>query len=183
MRAFADKHGHDFVGLSFDEAPCGRPPAWTKLVAISAALSDHEEALWIDTDVAIVDDSEDISVPEGYWQALVEHETTEGSVPNTGVWLVTRKMLPVITTAAMLDAAVNHRWWDQAAILLLMGYSVFSPICKRVVESPLVSQTLFLPEQWNVWSGSDKSVTPKFRHACGLHGDGEQLQALTEWLK
>ena len=33
--------------------PCERPAPWHKLIAIADALADHDEVLWLDSDVLV----------------------------------------------------------------------------------------------------------------------------------
>lgn len=180
--SFARRHGHGFLPIQF-RGPFGRPPAWLKLAAVARAFEKTDEVLWIDADVLIVDQSLDIEVPQSYWQAMVEHTTAEGHVPNTGVWLLRREMIGVLVAVAMRDSLIDHRWWEQAAIMHEMGYGVESVPCGRVRDSMLYENTMFLPEEWNAWVGSDPAIRPRFRHACGLHAPGQQLETIRSWLQ
>lgn len=182
MDSFARRHGHEFLPIQFS-GPLARPPAWLKLVAIGKAFERSDEVLWVDADVLIVDEALDIEVPQNFWQAMVEHTTTEGSVPNTGVWLLRRQMIGSLVLASMKDALSGHRWWEQAAILDEMGYEIESLPCRKVRDSSLCDNTFFLPEEWNVWVGSDPSIRPRFRHACGLHAPGQQFETIRSWLQ
>lgn len=181
MDSFARRHGHGFLPIQF-RGPFGRPPAWLKLTAIARAFESTDEVLWIDADVLIVDQSQDIEVPQNYWQAMVEHHFEEGRVPNTGVWLLRRPTIGALMSAAMNDRLVSHRWWEQAAVIEQMGYSVNSSYCARERESDLFDNTMFLPEEWNAWAGSEPSIRPRFRHACGLHDPVERLSVIKGWM-
>jgi hypothetical protein len=89
-------------------------------------------------------------------------------------------MLPLLMAAAMNDAFVNHRWWEQAAVLKLMGFVVDEYPCRNEAMTPLMMHTQWLDESWNVWGGSPAGVEPKFRHACGMAGD-QRIKAIKEW--
>ena len=180
VEGYAARHRREF--RFYEAKTLRRPLAWGKLIAIAEALSTHDTVLWIDADVVVALDAPDIFevMERDAWQAMVCHKTHEGGVPNTGVWLLRRAMLPSLVAAAMADDLVNHKWWEQAAILRLMGFSVDEGPCHNLYESVLYSRTQWLDEAWNVWPGASKDIKPFFRHACGLHGD-QRLKAIEEW--
>ena len=170
MEAYAK--GVDATWHPYTEVPTvDRPPAWKKLVCMSHALSVFDEVLWLDADVVIAE-TESIfeHFPAGKAHALVEHHTDEGDVPNTGVWICRREMIPWITVAAMNDACINHRWWEQAAILNLMGYEMAHNKCIRVRDEPLLRQTHWLEGRWNFCHFSQCEEV-SFIHPCGCVGE------------
>lgn len=169
MQAYAEKHGHDFDVFEFDDEVT-RPVSWKKLYAIARAFEAADQVLWLDADVLVVDDSKDIcaAVPCGKRQAMVRHATPEGDVPNAGVWFLDRSMLGAIVSCAMDDRFVNHKWWEQAAVLFRLGFYPTEGQCRHEDATPLYQQTHWLDESWNVWRGSPASVSPRFVHACGV---------------
>lgn len=169
MQAYAEKHGHEFDVFEFDDE-VARPVSWKKLYAIAQAFETAEQVLWLDADVLVVDDSEDIcaAVPCGKRHAMVRHATTEGDVPNAGVWVLDRAMLGPIVACAMDDRFVNHKWWEQAALLSRLGFGITDGQCRHTITTPLYQQTHWLDESWNVWRGSPATVRPRFVHACGV---------------
>jgi hypothetical protein len=181
MQSYAALHGVEFGEYEL-LASIKRPPAWKKLPCMARALSIHDEVLWLDADVVVCDSSQNIFdlVGGDFIQAMVCHETSEGSVPNTGVWLVRRAMLPFLMRAAMDDQSVNHRWWEQAAIHRLMGFSESSGLSAIEEPEPLYYWTRWLDESWNVWQESPAGIKPRFRHACGLDGEN-RLRTIKEW--
>lgn len=180
VEQYANRHRREFA--FYESKVAMRPPAWGKLIAIADALTWHDPVLWVDADVVMLPDAPDIFtiLDRDAWQAMVWHKTPEGDVPNTGVWLVRRAMLPSLMVAAMADDLVDHRWWEQAAILRMMGFGVGDVPCRNLYKSVLYSHTQWLDESWNVWRGSSDEVKPFFRHACGL-GGAERLSAIKEW--
>jgi hypothetical protein len=155
MDAYAQRHGLECycVNLASTQAP----PSWMKVPNIGAALADHDRVLWLDADVVIVDPSENIFdwVEADAWQAVVEHETECGLVPNCGVWLVTKAMLPWIEFAwhKMLPAFADHPWWEQGAVMTMMGYRITVtegwPHATLAAPTELHDRTQFLPPRWN----------------------------------
>lgn len=183
LAAYAACVGADFARVRLPDN-VSRPASWKKLIAIAAGLARYAEVLWVDADVAVVNTSRNIfaETPPEAVNAMVCHHTDEGDVPNAGVWLVRRPILPDLVTAAMDDAAVNHKWWEQAAIHRLLGFSSNSGTCRQENVTPLAEATHWLGEEWNVWHGSSPDIKPLFRHACGKQGD-ERLQLVLEWSK
>lgn len=173
---FAERHGYEVVVA---ELQSSRPPSWHKIPALLAALDEYEEALWVDADVVIVDDSDDLPVPKFKWQALVAHHTNDGEVPNCGVWLVRQPMRPVLEQIWKMGEFVNHAWWEQAAVCQLLGYRG----CPLTLAEPgeLVARTAFLGKEWNGHINDPEVVDhPRFRHAT-MHPDRTAI--MREWTK
>ena len=155
MERYADKHGMDFqcVNLHSEDAP----PSWCKVTRLVTALRrGHETCLWLDADVVIFKSQQSIlsDVPESSWQAMVEHTTECGQVPNCGVWVVTEQMLPTLEAIwAGRDKYLHHPWWEQAAMLEKMGYRLNLthgwPSAERFEPTCLFDRTTFLPAIWN----------------------------------
>jgi hypothetical protein len=167
MERYADRYGCAPRRYELTPRYMRRPAAWAKLIAIADALVEHDEVLWLDADVVVVDGSQDVfsDFAAGAAQALMQHKTEEGVVPNCGVWLVRREMVPFIVSAAMSDDLVFHRWWEQAAVLRLAGFSVGEK-CENVEQTPLYQKTHWLDEGWNSWAFTDAAVHKRFMHAC-----------------
>jgi len=170
MKRYAGSCDADFIGFTgCPEIP--RPPAWKKLACLAESLSEFDEVLWLDADVVVsTDESIFDDFPVDKIQAVVEQKTTEGCIPNTGVWLCRRPVLPWLVAASMHDGYVNHKWWEQAAVIHLMGYVSEGGLCRSLRASKLHELTHFLDERWNYWSGSTISEA-FFIHACGLSGE------------
>jgi hypothetical protein len=166
MEAYAQRHGHDFISLSLIG---DRPASWQKLPAMYAALKAYDAVCWIDVDVVIAWPGADIiaELQPGTCQAVVEHLTECGRVPNCGVWVVSKAMRPTLRQA-WVDGSefVHHPWWEQAAMMRLMGY-VVEPGPHGKLDSPtrLYGQTTFLRPEWNHHPGDvNKPDRPHFVH-------------------
>ena len=178
MEAFADRHGYDVVIPEIDST---RPASWCKVPALHAALEDYDEALWVDADVVITDPTADMHVPDGCWQALVEHHTGDGDVPNCGVWFVRKPMAPILEAMWGMTQHLNHGWWEQAAMLELLGYEDMRSrgIPTHLVQpSELYRRTFWLDNGWNVHPWDDRADRPRFMHAS-MHADRESV--MREW--
>ncbi len=165
FQEYADRHGYQL-----HETPPGlllRPPSWLKVSQLIDALTWHEEALWIDADVAIVDGSRDVAdeVPARSWQALVCHHTPDGAVPNCGVWLVRQPMRPILEHIWRMDRYVNHPWWEQAAMLDLLGYRHEPRPVVLDTPTDLYGRTHWLGLEWNSHEENDRHPEPRFAHA------------------
>lgn len=181
MRDYAARHGAAWV--PYTNVPmCERPCSWRKLVCIAHAFAYFEEVLWLDTDVVLLSAESIFDAAAGsYFQAMVEHKSLEGSLPNCGVWLLRRPMLPYLMKAAMDDAVVHHKWWEQAAIHRLMGYEPVNGVVERTAATPLYRHTFLLPERWNVCQVSQDISDIAFIHTCGLVGE-HRLNVIKEAL-
>ena len=165
MEQYAYRCLASFRGVSLRHG--GRPPAWGKLTAIAEGLAENDEVLWIDTDVSVANATKNIfdELADGVHSGMCWLDDDSGNGHfNTGVWLVRRKFMPHIVTAAMMDEFVNHGWWEQAAVI-----AVIERECVPVQR---------LQEMWNVWSGSKDVDSPQFFHACGLGS----VESRIKWL-
>ena len=166
MHQYADKHGMAFAVQNL-EGP--KPPSWGTVVYMIAGLHLYDRVLWLDSDVVVVRSDVNLfdEAGDGFAQAMVEHTTADGAIPNCGVWAVTQEMLG---TLQMIDNSERHRhhpWWEQAAILELMGYEVTNtPTATLVAKTPLYDRTKFLSSQWNHHPrDSNKCSYSRFYHA------------------
>lgn len=116
MTAYAARHGYNLVANC---RPTLDPPSWGKIPLLLEILDTHDAALWLDADVLIVDGSEDIADHVYGHQGLVAHVTRgDGRVPNTGIWYLTRRCIPLLLEALELfPRYAAHPWWEQAAII------------------------------------------------------------------
>lgn len=166
MFEYAKRHNAAFIPAMLH--PRGRPASWSKLWCIASAFVDFDEVLWLDADVLIADYSESI-----FDDFLPESDTAMVRCQkpvhfNAGVWLLRRTMIPVLVDAAMLDEYVHHPWWEQAAI----------HACLEAYGDEIKAQEI--DSRWNAYPG-EMPQGPRFLHACGMHGPGEQLSQIRKW--
>lgn len=171
MERYAKRHGYEFQAASLD-IDDSAPPSWNKIPAIAYSLQKSLAVVWLDVDVVISDPSESIeaAVPADSIQGLVEHETECGLVPNCGVWVLRRAMLPVLGEIWVArEKYLHHAWWEQAAVIDRMGYSLSAdagnPHSEKVIETPLAQRTHLLPAKWNHHPRDIRRVpSPAFHH-------------------
>lgn len=163
FQAFADRHGYDLLVGQPD--PCERPPSWWKIPLLQDTLQAYDEVLWLDADIVIADTTEDLPVPARAWQALVEHHTSDGEVPNLGVWYLRRPMRRILDAMWGADEYLWHCWWEQAAMLDLLGYQHEPRPCRQTTTSVLCRRTAFLGLEWNVHRNDHRRSAGRFLHA------------------
>ena len=128
FKDFAHRHGYDMlVGSKM----CDRPPAWNKVPLLRDALGMYEEVVWFDCDLVVVDAREDFpplvesgAFDQGGKHALVRHFEGGSEVPNSGVWRLTKDAEQLLSQMWDLSVFWDHGWWEQAALMTLMGYKV-----------------------------------------------------------
>jgi hypothetical protein len=170
LEGYAHKHGMGFICVNLQNPSHG--PSWMKIPNLYQALNDFERVLWVDADVVVLDDSENIMDGMGdKSQALVCHETECGSVPNCGVWAVSRKMRPALDDiwAIFRWGYAGHPWWEQAAVLTMMGYAVLEgPRTALINKTQLYEDTAFLDPKWNHHHADSNKRPPAFFHATQI---------------
>jgi hypothetical protein len=143
---FARRHGYD-LHLHTATVDPSRPVPWSKIPILQDLLSRYEQVVWLDSDLVIVDPREDLPAPR--FMTLVEHETKEGRMPNSGVWVLrsgadARRFLDEVWAQTDLIA---HKWWENAAICRLLGYSL-DPVGPGA-RTEWLAQTEWLDPRWN----------------------------------
>ena len=130
-KEFAQRHGYELiVGTKATELP----PAWNKVPLLLDALDHYEEVVWFDCDLVVVDPSEDfppmVSDPskgtftQDKTHSMVRHFAWDSEVPNSGVWRLRKNAQLLLSHMMALEVFTDHGWWEQAALMTLMGYTV-----------------------------------------------------------
>ena len=161
---YAKRWGRDLV-LSTEDLACGRPAPWGKVPLVRSLWDDYEWVLLLDSDVVIVDLNADISdeIQDGKDLYLVEHPWMGQYTANSGVVLLrssawSRAFLDEVWA---LDHYAEHPWWENAAVLDLLGYGL-EPA--RLVEpTRWQRRTKLIDRRWNSIE-LDRSDHPAFVH-------------------
>jgi hypothetical protein len=140
---------------------------WTKLRLLRAALTHYPMALWLDADILLLRDDEDVSAhlhPADFQALSLEQVPAEHRInPNTGVWLL--RSCP--DAFAFLDAVERAGpqpgpWADQSAVLAALGWDLGDERhhwARPGRGSSFLAGTSWLPVGWNQpWvDGRDES--------------------------
>ncbi len=168
---FAELHGYDVVVGS--GASDGRPASWGKIPLLRELVGSYDVVVWLDSDIIIRDASVDLPVlPPRALLGMVEHTSPPefGRVLNGGM-LVLRGCPE---TVELLDEVwaqtqyARHRWWEQAAVMHLMGYPP-DPLPVTPTGSTRWRERLaLLPPEWNVLYAWPWPEGPRFLHLAGM---------------
>ena len=172
FRAYAQRHGYELITAR--EADPARPPAWAKVAMLREVLERVDLALWIDADAVIVDGSEDIAaeLAPDTQLGLVRH----GEVPNTGVmvWRAGEFARSLLARTWEAKRFVHHPWWENAALLAALGYTVprfnrLDRLLNRRLSPPAQPppHVQFLPPEWN-WAYLARVPNPRIVHCVGV---------------
>lgn len=153
FEGLAERHGWA-LELRWRPFPHDRPPAWNKIVAVRSLLEDYETVVWIDADAVVMDPEPDITsvaTPDRFlW--MTKHHFQGEDQPNTGVLVVhageeAERFLDATWSVTHL---VDHPWWEQAAMLHLLGFDVTSPGHTHLVEpTDWYERVGWLDNRWN----------------------------------
>jgi hypothetical protein len=137
--------------------PAAQSAKWAKVGLMRQALRHSAYVLWLDADVLVLRDDDDITahLHPGHFQALaLEHVPAEHRVnPNTGVWL----MRSCPEAFDFLDAveAVGPQpgpWADQGGVLAALGWDRGDEEYRWARPgrgSAFLAGTSWLPPGWN----------------------------------
>ncbi len=165
--AYAERHGYD-LHTHTQSVDASRPPAWSKILLLRDLLKRYELVVWLDADLVIVDGRKDLAreLEPDKFLYLVEHAYNDERIPNAGVMMLRSGE----TAARFLDEIwalehyMHHEWWEQAAIMDVLGYDVV-----RKVPSTLTAyrkQTKLISPRWNSTLFAP-ARRPRIRHFAG----------------
>lgn len=197
---FAHRHGYDlYVG----EKMCDFPSAWNKIPLLIKVLNDYDEVVWFDCDLVVVDPSEDFpamtSDPfrgmfvQDKLHSMVRHFEDASEVPNSGVWRLRHSCnglysKDLLRNMQALEVFRNHGWWEQAALMTLMGYCVppegshFPDTkCKCVQQTKWLTSCQFMRLCWNSHPNY-RADHPRIVH-CSYQNMAQRLEIMRALVK
>jgi hypothetical protein len=178
---WAARQGYD-LDLRAQAPTHGRPPAWAKIPLLRERLGTHEVALWVDADAVVVDASGDLAATVSGCRpiALVAHRYAGQTVPNTGVLALrsgpTSKLF--LDTLWEMTQYIDHKWWENAAALDLLGYDVAAEPIQNVPNSRWEKRVQWLGNEWNSID-LDPAQRPLIRHFPGM-SQGARRERMTK---
>ncbi len=180
LAAWASRFGYD-LDLRTELIAPDRPASWSKVRLVRELLDSHRVVIWLDADTVVVDGREDLAcrVSRQRPLALVAHHYAAQTVPNLGVFA----MRSCARTKALLDTLwsmteyVDHTWWENAALLDLLGYDIATEPIRKVRESELDARIEWLGTEWNSIA-LDPSDHPIIVHHPGT-ADADRVRLMT----
>ena len=199
-KKFAHSHSYELV---FGEKKCNLPSAWNKIPLLIDALKYYEEVVWFDCDLIIVNPTDDFDpitsdVTKGIFtqnklHSMVRHFEDNSEVPNSGVWRLRRSCDDLssgelLHHISLLEVFTNHGWWEQAALMTLMGYTVpsegseFSRTkCKNVNRTKWYNSCQFMRLCWNSHPNY-RAENPRIVH-CSYPNMVQRIEVMRELVK
>ncbi len=186
LLAYGQRQGWDVV-ISTENLSEGRPPAWGKVRLVQRLLQHYDDVLWVDADAIVVDLERDVLQAATPRQDLhlVNHVLpgVPDGVPNSGVFLLSPSHWSRSFLARLWaqPALVDHNWWENAALLELLGYSLDAPhgLVAATEDLRHVGQ---LPLEWNSVPGTFEVESAVIRHHARADHDNfaRRLAALAD---
>jgi hypothetical protein len=187
---WADRWGwdvrvHDLAADGVAADTRAQTAKWAKLPLLRSALEHYSLALWIDADVLLIRDDEDISAhlhPDHFQALALEQVPAEHRVnPNTGVWL----LRSCIESTSFLDAVERAGpqpgpWADQGAVLAALGWDrgdLRYHWARPGVGSPFLTGTSWLPPGWNQPWVEGRAAEDCFNSSVESYADRPQVPA------
>ena len=128
---YAAEHGFDLhVERDFH---IDRPPSWFKLKLIERLHFDYDTVIWVDADAMVVNPHRNIldAVHPGPSLWMTRHHVAGHVplIPNAGVMVAQRDFVlhDFFRAAWDQEQFIDHPWWEQAAMLDLLGYHIEPP--------------------------------------------------------
>lgn len=172
---YANNHNYDMFIPSLDylnDLTKSRHPSWWKIEVITKLFNIYDQVLWIDSDIIICQFDKDIfdDIPENSDMGLVVHHTKDGYVPNCGVWALNKSCLKWFNSLWQHNNfARSNCWWEQAAMLYLLGIDPDQKIISSLPEKFDISWKS-LDYLWNPHINDERKIPEKTRffHSTGF---------------
>lgn len=174
--------------LTFDGAgadPAAQQAKWAKIGLLRQALHSHPLALWLDADVLLIRDDDDVTAhlrPDAFQALTLEQVPYEHRVnPNTGVWLL-RAGPPAF---AFLDAVERAGpqpgpWADQGAVLAALDWDRGDERYHWAGPgkgNAFLTGTSWLPPGWNQPYLGDRADEDLFNSCATSYADRPKVAA------
>lgn len=179
---FAKRHGYDLI---LGKKLCDLPAAWNKVYVLWEAFNEYDQVVWFDSDLIIVDPREDFPKLRPYEavHSLVRHFEGHSEIPNSGVWRLCKRSISLLKEMLELRVFMNHGWWEQAALMTLMGYVVppegshFPDTrCRNVYQTEWYKQCQFMRVEWNSHPNY-RAQNPRIVH-CSYPDMSQRLEVM-----
>jgi hypothetical protein len=164
-------------------APRAQQAKWVKIRLLRQALETHPLALWVDADVLLLRDDEDLTAhlhPEHFQALALEQVPSEHRVnPNTGVWLL-RSCPQAFAFLDAVEAAGPQPgpWADQGGVLAALGWDRGDEQyhwARPGRGSAFLEATSWLPPGWNQPHLHGRRAEECFNSAVDSYADRPQV--------
>ena len=169
LHAYAARHGWSAV-ISTEHLAPDRPPAWSKLRLVQQLLAEYEFVLWVDADAIVVDIDrnilDEVDLGADIWFARHPQERNpEATVLNSGIFLARSSpfTIDLLSEIWAAERFIEHNWWENAALLDLLGYSLEPPYL-QLRRTPWNEGIGDLSLDWNSVPGYCESEHPALNH-------------------
>ena len=172
-----------FDGAGADDG--AQQAKWAKVALLRQALQRYEHALWLDADVLLLRDDEDVTThlrADAFQALALEQVPREQRVnPNTGVWL----MRSCPAAFGFLDAvdALGPQpgpWADQGAVLAALGWERGDERYRGARPgsgNAWLTGTSWLPPGWNQPYQGERAAHEAFNSDAGSYDDRPSVRA------
>lgn len=170
-----------------------RPPAWNKIKVVES-LFDHgyDFVFWVDADAVVMRRDIDIraEIEEGRDLYLAAHQIelrpmpgmlVRLDVPNTGVMLLRNSpwMRAFLAEVWERKEYLTHRWWENAAVIDLLGYHrLLDPQRVNAPDPGVMARVKWLDVNWNSIPGDCEGADPIIRHHTRAASFEERKKAM-----
>jgi hypothetical protein len=179
---YCQKHYIDlYIYKLAERLDSSRPASWDKVLLIRYLLQFYKSIIWVDSDTMIANPNSDIrnDLDFTYPTQLVSYHNIDPIYPNLGVWVLNHdpKTFELLDCIWSQTDLINHPWWEQGALLKLIGYST------KTNELRFLGSTKYSPWigkldlKWNSRPfNSDCSDDPVILHYCGILPDQRLIE-------
>lgn len=173
FEAYGARHGWEVI-IADDETAKGRPTSWARIPLVADLLGRYDVVAWIDADAMIVDGSRDLAAELRFGRNLylVEHTHVPSgeTTANMGVFMLRagRWADRFLEAVWAQDDLVHHRWWENAAVMRLLGYRIDPQPAGRERRTSWLRRVRFLDVAWNSLPHYVSSPKPRIQHFAGL---------------
>lgn len=156
MIEYAERHGYAFVDASakVEDMDPTIPPSWRKLDVMSEILYTNDAVLWLDADILIVEQKEDIAedVSLDCRLACAFHDTpVHGYTPNAGLLFCQSPSILGTIKREAEASPFGQKIWEQAGLWEMAGINTreLDRSAKPDRDSMLRYQMEELGHRWN----------------------------------
>lgn len=167
LAAYAERHGYDLVVEERRIDP-QRPISWSKIRILQRLTKTHDFVMWVDADAIVVDASADLeqALPADHFLALAlqaSRRRGQPPVPNAGILGMRSGPLAdaFLEEVYRQDDLIDHAWWEQAAMLRLLGWSLTTR--EHLRDTEYHRRTTLLDNRWNS-TPFDRAAHPLIKH-------------------